>query len=110
MECCPWPCRVRLRPPLRRVQLRILLRRIWLLIRALRSLSRELTHSLHTHEMSAHALLVMNNLGVEAFFEGNREVLDESVHTDDMGVDVDHVGIVDGDSASGDADLASVLE
>jgi len=28
----------------------------------------------------------------------------------DMGVDGDHVGIVDGDSASGDADLASVLE
>jgi len=53
----------------------------------------------------------MNNLGVvEAFFEGVREVLDGSGHTDDTVVDLDHVGIVDGDSASGDADLASVLE
>jgi len=53
---------------------------------------------------------MMNNLGVEAFFEGIREMLDGSGHTDDMGVDGDHVGIADGDSASGDADLASVLE
>ena len=37
-------------------------------------------------------------------------MLDGSGHMCDMGVDVDHVGIVDGDSASGDADLASVLE
>ena len=44
----------------------------------------------------------MNNLGVVgAFFKGIREVLDGSGHTDDMGVDGDHVGIVDGDSASG---------
>jgi len=58
--------------------------------------------------MSAHALLVMNNLGVvEAFFEGVREVLDGSGHTDDMGVDVDHVGIVDGNSASGNAVYSS---
>jgi hypothetical protein len=35
--------------------------------------------------MSTHALLVMDNLGVvEAFFEGNREVLEGSGHTDDM--------------------------
>jgi len=61
--------------------------------------------------MSSHALLVMNNLSVvEAFFEGIREMLDGSVHTDDMDLDGDHVGIVDGDSANGDADLASVLE
>jgi len=54
---------------------------------------------------------VMNNLGVvEAVFEGIREVLDGSGHTDDMGVDGDHVGIVDGDSAGGSADLASVRE
>jgi len=39
---------------------------------------------IHTHEMSSHALLVMNNLSVvEAFFEGVREVLDGSGHTDD---------------------------
>jgi len=38
----------------------------------------------HTHEMSAHALLVMNNFGVvEASFEGVREVFDGSGHTDD---------------------------
>ena len=60
------------------------------------------------HEMSAHALLVMNNPRVvEAFFERIREVFDGSGHTDDMGVD-DHIAIVDGDSASGDADLGSV--
>ena len=35
-------------------------------------------------------------------------MLDGSGHTDDMGVDGDHVGIVGGDSASGDADLGSV--
>ena len=59
--------------------------------------------------MSALTLLVMNNLRVlEAFFKGIREVLDGSGHTDDMGVDGDHVGIVDGDSASGDANLASI--
>ncbi|KIJ91612.1 hypothetical protein K443DRAFT_685872, partial [Laccaria amethystina LaAM-08-1] len=59
--------------------------------------------------MSAHALLVMNNLGVvEAFFEGIRDMLDGSGHTDGMGVDGDHSGIVEGDSASGDADLASL--
>ena len=60
----------------------------------------------HTNEMSAFALLVINNLRVvEAFFKGIREVLDGSGHTDDMGVDGDHVGIVDGDSASEDANL-----
>ena len=38
-------------------------------------------HLLHTHEMSAHALLVMHNLTVvEAFFEGIREVLRGSDH------------------------------
>jgi hypothetical protein len=38
-------------------------------------------HLLHTHEMSAHALLVMHNLTVvEAFFEGIREVLRGSGH------------------------------
>ena len=59
--------------------------------------------------MSTHALLVTNNLGVvEPFFRGIREVLDGYGHTDDMGVDGDHVGIVDGDSASGDANLASI--
>ena len=59
--------------------------------------------------MSTHALLAINNLGVvEAFFKGIREVLDGSGHTDDMGVDGDHVGVVDGDSASGDANLASI--
>ena len=57
--------------------------------------------------MSAHALLVMNNLRVEAFFESIREVFDGSGYTDDTGVD-DHIAIVDGDSASGDADLGSV--
>jgi hypothetical protein len=35
-------------------------------------------------------------------------VLDGSGHTDNMGVDGDHVGIVDGDSANGDVELASV--
>jgi hypothetical protein len=76
------------------------------LTRALRSHSNEHTSYTHTHEMSAHALLVMMNLGVvEAFFEGIGEMLDGSGHTDDMGVDV---GMVDGDSASGDADPASV--
>ncbi|KIJ98459.1 hypothetical protein K443DRAFT_9130 [Laccaria amethystina LaAM-08-1] len=56
--------------------------------------------------MSAHALLVMMNLGVvEAFFEGIREVSDGSGHTS---VDGDRVGMVDGDSARGDADLTSV--
>ena len=46
--------------------------------------------------MSTHALLAINNLGVvEAFFKGIREVLDGSGHTDGMGVDGDHVGIVD---------------
>jgi len=52
----------------------------------------------------------MNNLGVVgAFFEGIREVLDGSGHTDDMGLDGDHVGIpvVDGDSASGNAVYSS---
>ena len=47
---------------------------------------------------------------MEAFFEGMREVLDGSGHTDDTGLDGDHLGIGDGDSASGDTDLASVLE
>ncbi|KIJ91240.1 hypothetical protein K443DRAFT_14565 [Laccaria amethystina LaAM-08-1] len=42
--------------------------------------------------MSAHTLLVRNNLGVlEALFEGIREMLDGSGHTDDMGVDGDHM-------------------
>ncbi|KIJ95692.1 hypothetical protein K443DRAFT_11200 [Laccaria amethystina LaAM-08-1] len=40
--------------------------------------------------------------------KGIREVLDGSGHTNDMGVDGDHVGMVDGDSASGDEDLTSV--
>ena len=57
--------------------------------------------------MSAHALLVINNLGVEAFFESIREVFDGSGYTDDVGVD-DHIAIVDDDFASGDADLSSV--
>ncbi|KIJ90326.1 hypothetical protein K443DRAFT_686831 [Laccaria amethystina LaAM-08-1] len=56
--------------------------------------------------MSAHALLAMNNPGVVvAFFEGIRAMLDGSGHT---GVDGDRVGMVDGDSARGDADLTSV--
>ncbi|KIJ98050.1 hypothetical protein K443DRAFT_9483 [Laccaria amethystina LaAM-08-1] len=61
-------------------------------IRGLRSLSRQptsYTHT-HTHEMSAHALL------------------GGSGRTYDMGVDGDYVDIVDGDFASGYADLASV--
>jgi len=36
--------------------------------------------------------------------------MDLGRHMDGMAVDGDYVGIVDGDSASGDADLASVLE
>ncbi|KIJ95688.1 hypothetical protein K443DRAFT_11196 [Laccaria amethystina LaAM-08-1] len=75
-------------------------------IRALLSHSNEPTSYTHTHEMSAHALLAMYNPGVvEAFFEGIRAMLDGSGHT---GVDGEHVGMVDGDSASGDAHLASV--
>lgn len=49
-------------------------------------------HLLHTHEMSAHALLVMHNLTVvEAFFEGIREVLRGSVHA--VLPDVEHDSI-----------------
>ena len=49
-------------------------------------------HLLHTHEMSAHALLVMHNLTVvEAFFEGIREVLRGSV--DAVLPDVEHDSI-----------------
>ncbi|KAI0928194.1 hypothetical protein AcW2_004283 [Taiwanofungus camphoratus] len=44
-----------------------------------------LHHLLHTHEMSAHALLVMHNLSVlDAFFSGIRAVLSRSSGKDDF--------------------------
>ena len=59
--------------------------------------------------ISVHVLLVPNNFEVvAAFFEGIREVLCGFGHTDGVGVDGDRVGIIDGDSARGDADHVSL--
>ena len=56
-----------------------------------------------------HVLLVPNSLEVvAAFFKGIRKVLGGFGHTDGVGVDGDRVGIIDGDSARGDADHASL--
>ena len=56
-----------------------------------------------------HVLLVTKNLeGVAVFFEGIREGLGGFGHTDGVGVGGDRVGIIDGDSARGDADHASL--
>ena len=59
--------------------------------------------------ISVHVLLVTNNLEVvAAFFEGIREVLGGFGHSVGVGVEGDRVGIIDGDSARGDADHASL--
>ena len=53
--------------------------------------------------ISLHVLLAV----VAAFFEGIKEVLGVFGHTDGADAGGDRIGIIDGDSARGDADHAS---
>ena len=62
----------------------------------------------HTRDIRAPFLVTSNFEVVAAFFEGIREVLGGFGHTDGVGVDGDRVGIIDGDSARGDVDHASL--